>query len=111
MEIDFETEKHQRLVNDYQALCKRFNKTKGVNTAEKILITLNALFAADSLADVPPGFRPHPLQGTRKGSFAVDVDKKFRMIFKPDPSDTSFRIDNYKSIKKIIILEIYTDYH
>lgn len=111
MEIKFEIEKHERLVNDYQALCKRFNKIKGINTADKILLTLNALSAADSLADVPPGFRPHPLTAQHKGCFAVDVDKKFRIVFKPDPSDVLFRIDNFKSIKKIIILEIYTDYH
>jgi len=112
MEIEFESEKHEKLVNDHEALSKRYNKKKGVDSASDILATLNVLKAANTLADVPPSYRPHPLKGEYKGAFAVDVDKVNRVIFKPNHAgDPDFRIDNPKSIKKITVIEIFKDYH
>ncbi len=50
--------------------------------------------------------------GSLKGCFAVDVDKVNRIIFKPNhEGDPEYRIDNYKSIKNITIIEIFKDYH
>jgi mRNA-degrading endonuclease YafQ of YafQ-DinJ toxin-antitoxin module len=86
MQINFDNPKHERLVNDYVALAKHFNKRKGVDSALEILTTLDVLQAADSLADVPPSFRPHPLKGIYKGAFAVNVNKLMRNIFKPNHS-------------------------
>ncbi len=112
MEIDFDNPKHEQLVNDYKALSKRYNKKKGVDSASAIIATMDVLKAANTLAEVPPSYRPHPLKGEYKGTFAVDVDKKNRVIFKPNhDGDPEFRIDNPKSIKKITIIEIFKDYH
>jgi mRNA-degrading endonuclease YafQ of YafQ-DinJ toxin-antitoxin module len=112
MKIEFDNPKHEKLVNDFDALCKRFNKKKGVDHASDILMTLDTLVAANTLADVPPSYRPHPLKGTYKGYFAVDVDDIHRIIFKPDhDGDPEYRIDKYKSIKNILIIEIFEDYH
>lgn len=112
MKIEFESSKHEKLVNNIEALRKKFNKTRGVDTAIDIIEALNILNAAESMVDIPNSFRPHPLQGSFKGCFAIDVDKKNRIIFKPNhPNDINFRIDNYSSIKNIIIIEIYKDYH
>lgn len=112
MNIEFDNPKHERLVNDHDALSRRFNKKKGIDSASNILNTLNVLQAANSLADVPHSYRPHPLKVGYKGCFAVDVDKVHRVIFKPNhDGDPDFRIDNYKSIKNITIVEIFKDYH
>ena len=83
MNLEFDNPKHEKLVNDFDALKKRYNKKKGTDCASHILETLNVLQAAPALADVPPSFRPHPLKAEHKGAFAVDVDDKHRIIFKP----------------------------
>ena len=111
MDLKFEKPKHEILINDFDALSKKYNK-KGQNHAEDILATVTALYAAPTLYDVPRAFRPHPLRGTYKGCFAVDVTDTHRVIFRPDEStNPEYRIDDYKSISQIMILEIFTDYH
>lgn len=113
MIIEFAKSKHERLVNDFGSLCKKVND-KGEDNASEIIVTLNILKAADTLYDVPRSYRPHPLKGVYKGCFAVDVTKKHRVIFKPNHSqdeNPEFRIDNFKSIKSIIVIEIFKDYH
>ena len=111
MIITFQKPKHEQLANNNDLLCKNYNK-KGVGYAEDIRIVLDVLCAAETLYDVPPAFRPHPLQGNNKGCFAVNIDKKHRLVFEPDHAgDPGFRIDNYRTIKKIRILELFTDYH
>lgn len=111
MKIEFDNPKHEALVNNYGALCKRYNK-KGIDYAINIMDTINVLYAADTLFDVPHSYRPHPLKGEYKGFFAVDIDDIYRVIFKPNhDGDPDYRIDNYKSIKSIKIIEIFKDYH
>ena len=111
MEISFDDPKHEKLANDFRALSKKYDK-KGRKVAEEIIATLDVLRAANSLFDVPRAYRPHPLKGNYKGYFAVDVTKTHRVIFRPNhKDDPNFRIDNYKSIVSIDIVEIYTDYH
>ena len=111
MKLEFDNPKHEYLVNNYEALCSKFNK-KGIDNATDILATMDVLKAADTLFDVPHSFRPHPLTAEYKGYFGVDVTQKHRVIFKPNhDGDPEFRIDNYKTIKSIIIIEIFKDYH
>jgi len=111
MKVDFDNPKHEALVNKYDALCKRYNK-KGINCAMDILDTINVLHVAGTLFDVPHTYHPHPLHGEYKGCFAVNVDSKNRVIFRPNHTgDPSFRIDNFKSIKAILIIEIFKNYH
>jgi plasmid maintenance system killer protein len=111
MDIAFENPSHERLVNDYDALSRKFDRRHG-GAADDILVAMNVLAAAPSLADVPRTFHPHPLKGDRKGTFAVDVNKTHRVIFRPDhDGDEHFRIDNYKTITSIRIIEIFKDYH
>ena len=111
MKIRFDDPKHEKLANDYEALSKRYNK-RGQRDADEIIATIDVLRAAMSLFEVPPGFRPHPLKADYKGCFAVDVTNTHRVIFKPDhKDDPNFRIDNYKSITAIVIIEIFKNYH
>ena len=111
MRISFDNPKHEALVTNFDALVRRYNR-KGADNATEILATLEVLRGADSMADIPRGYRPHPLKVEYKGWFAVHVTKKERMIFKPAPNgDPNYRIDNPKSIKSISIIEIFKDYH
>jgi len=111
MNISFENPRHERLANNFDVLSKKYNK-KGQRIAEEIRTTLDALAAADSLADIPPGFRPHPLGAQYKGHFAVNVTHTHRILFRPNhPDDPNYRIDNPKTITSIIIVEIYINYH
>lgn len=111
MEISFDNPKHELLINNYDSLCRKYD-TREINYATEILDTVNVLYAADALSDVPPSYRPHPLHGEYKGCFAVNIDKKYRVIFRPNHNgDDNFRIDNHKSIKKISIIEIFKNYH
>lgn len=111
MDIAFDNPKHEALANDSSALCRKFDK-KGSGYGDDILATLDILKAAPTLASIPHSFRPHPLQGSYKGCFAVNVTKKFRIIFRPNhDDDPCFRIDTPDSISSIIIIELFIDYH
>lgn len=111
MKITFENPRHEILVNDYDLLCKKYNK-HDANYADSIISTMDILAAADTLFEIPSTFHPHPLKGEYKGSFAVNVTNKYRIIFKPNNTDDhNYRIDNYRNIKAILIIEIFKDYH
>lgn len=111
MKLAFDNPKHEALVNNYEALARRYN-SKCDDFATDIIATIDVLRAAECLAEVPRAYRPHPLKGEYKGGFAVDVTKKHRIIFKPTHNgDPDYRIDNFKSIKSISIVEIFIDYH
>ncbi|RKX24615.1 MAG: Killer protein [Candidatus Zixiibacteriota bacterium] len=50
---------------------------------KKLRMRLVALDTATSIEDMDvPGFRLHPLKGKRKGLWAIDVSKNWRIIFK-----------------------------
>ena len=88
-------------------------RKKAPCTADEVLETLDGLAAADTLFDLPDvPFHPHPLSGKLKGSFSVWINKKARIIFRPDHADDpAFRIDNPKTIKRIVVDELCIDYH
>ena len=55
-------------------------KHKGL---KKLRIQLTALNTATCLEDMDlPGYRLHPLKGNRKGLWAIDVSKNWRVVFR-----------------------------
>ena len=72
---------------------KRFfesGDTRGLNPANvpKIRRILARLQAATNLRDLDaPGLRLHPLKGSRRGSWAVAVDRNWRITFRFDGRD------------------------
>lgn len=59
--------------------------TAGIQTVHKLKLRmrLTALDTAISIKDVDlPGFRLHPLKGDKKGLWAIDVSKNWRIVFK-----------------------------
>jgi proteic killer suppression protein len=50
---------------------------------QKLRIRLTALSTATIIEDMDlPGFRLHPLKGDKKGLWAIDVSKNWRIVFK-----------------------------
>ncbi len=61
--------------------------TRGLNpnNVPKIRRILARLHAATSVRDLDaPGLRLHPLKGSRKGQWAVEVDRNWRITFSFD---------------------------
>ncbi len=93
---------------------------KSLCATDDVMRTLDKLAAAPSCFDLPPSIHPHPLDGNMKGCFAVDIKVKggggrgkYRMVFEPVQvdGDPELRLDNYKTIKSIVIKELCIDYH
>jgi proteic killer suppression protein len=79
MEITFSDE-------DLQALCLHSRiavKQLGQPCARKLQSRLADLDAASCVAELIAG-RPHPLKGARRGEFAVDLYRGFRLVFAPN---------------------------
>jgi plasmid maintenance system killer protein len=86
----------------------------GAAMANKILLRLEALRAAESLADFwPPKSGPercHELIGDLAGMFSVDVKQPYRLLFKPIeeavPDDRADEKKRWESITSIDVLAI-----
>jgi len=108
MEVYYESARDEKLFNSE----KRIRKT-WPNLAEKIKNRIAALRAAETLNDVStlPPLRCHLLTGDKTGCFAVNIDEKYRLVFKPLEYDEapSGGIDK-KTVKKITVLGV-TNYH
>lgn len=107
MDISISDKRLRKVAKD-PAACQR---EYGVNMAKKIALRLAALYAADSLADFwPPKSGPercHELKGDRKGTFSVDLNQPYRLLFQatkqPNVADEQQR---WKSITSIDITAI-----
>jgi proteic killer suppression protein len=72
--------KHKRLRKFYET-----GNKAGIKSShnKKLRIQLTALNTATCIEDMDlPGFRLHPLKGNRKGFWAIDVSKNWRIVFK-----------------------------
>jgi proteic killer suppression protein len=102
------SDKRLRKVIDDNAACRR---QYGENMAKKLALRLASLRAAESLAAFwPPNSGPercHELKGDRKGTFSVDLNQPFRLLFQatkePSVADGEIR---WKSITSIDITSI-----
>ena len=72
--------KHKRLRKFYET-----GNKAGIKSShnKKLRIQLTALNTATCIEDMDlPGFRLHTLKGNRKGLWAIDVSKNWRIVFK-----------------------------
>jgi plasmid maintenance system killer protein len=110
MEIFASDRKLQRALLDE----KTRQRTFGTDTAKKLAVRLTALEAADCLADFwPPKSGPercHELLGDLTGTFSIDLNQPYRLLFQPvesnPPSDGTEELTRWKSIKAIDIVGI-----
>ena len=119
MKVEFANDKHANMVNEYpddNALVKYINKKRCPAAPEDVLNTLDMLYAASTVADLPPMLNYHLLKENRSGTAAVDIRVEgqggrgvWRMVFTPISSCND--INKQKSIENIIINELIEDYH
>jgi proteic killer suppression protein len=111
MDIMFKNQSLANLINSEKALRKKFGEICG----RKVMHRMAVLSAAPCLADVPiqTPERCHMLTGDRKGEFAVEVYKQYRITFIPNhdpiPAKEDGGIDLTK-VTAIVILNV-EDYH
>jgi plasmid maintenance system killer protein len=94
-----------------EAVCQ---KQYGRDMTKKIMMRMNELRAAKSLADFwPPNSGPercHELIGDRAGTFSVNVKQPYRLLFEPiEENPPKDRLDERKrwgEITKIVIVAI-----
>ena len=108
MEISFANE-------TVEALCgqaKRATKALGAESAKKLQRRMTEMFNAENVLELVAG-HPHPLQGARAGTFALDLHGGKRLVFKPTlqppPTKKDGGID-WASVTKVTITEL-GDYH
>ena len=107
MEISISDKRLRKVANDPAARQREY----GVNMSKKIALRLAGLYAADSLTDFwPPNSGPercHELKGDRKGTFSVDLNQPYRLLFQatkePNVADEQER---WKSITSIDVTAI-----
>jgi len=109
MDISISDKRLRKAAND-PAACQR---EYGLNMAKKIALRLVGLRAADSLSDFwPPKSGPercHELKGDRKGTFSMDLNQPYRLLFeasKPPAEEVTDEQQRWKSITSIDITAI-----
>lgn len=109
MDIFISDRRLQKAAQD-AAACRR---QYGVGMAKKLALRLASLRAAESLADFwPPKSGPercHELKGDLKGTFSVDLNQPYRLLFRPtkEPAgDVADEQQRWKSITAIDIVAI-----
>jgi plasmid maintenance system killer protein len=110
MEIHVSNKKLRADLEEEGARRRRY----GTDMAKKLALRLNALQAADTLADFwPPNSGPercHELKGDLAGTFSVDLKHPHRLLFRPfevkPPEDRSDELTRWKSITAIDIVAI-----
>ena len=109
MELTYKTKKLENLCEnaDYN---RELQRLYGSEVAKKLPQRINELKAFDSVNDIPVTlpFRRHKLEGKRKDEFAVNINKEFRIIFRP--YDSNIEIVDLRVIKNIEIMEVSKHY-
>lgn len=102
MKISYDSKIKKKLL-DNSTVKKHFGKL-----ADKIIIRISLLTAADNLGDIPnlPPTRRHKLVGNYANCWGIEIEKNWRMIIQP----ISLGLNDPKDIKEIIIIDI-VDYH
>jgi plasmid maintenance system killer protein len=106
MELSISDKRLRKVAHD-PAACQR---EYGVNVSRKIALRLAALGAADSLADFwPPKSGPerwHELRGERRGTFSVDLNQPYRLLFRADEPPAEDVLDEQQRWRAITSIDI-----
>ncbi len=111
MNISFNTKKLAKIFNSRREIIKEYGEVRG----KAIIGRMGVLLAANCLEDVPPVPPPrrHELRENRKGQFAVDITKNYRLVFVPNNDPLPQNKDGGLDLKKITDVKILgvEDYH
>ena len=110
MDIVFGNNKLRKSFGSDAAIQKEYGRQ-----AKVIKVRMAILRNAKNLADVPTSNpeRCHQLKADRKGQFAVNLKKSYRLIFEPDHEPIPRKDDggiDLEKVTKIKIIEV-VDYH
>ncbi len=105
MEVSFRTTKIQKLCEDSKKLAVKYGNIQAALIVQRI----NELKSADNLYDLSklPQIRLHPLKGTLKGLFSLDIKHPYRIYVEPQNGD----VDELKTITEVKIDRIYFNPH
>lgn len=82
--IKYRKSKDEKLCTDF----KKAKKDLGPKVADKLHSLINVFESASNLMDIKsiPMYHLHPLEGNRKGQFAIDLGRKlgYRLIIIPE---------------------------
>ena len=111
MEISFQ---NRRLEREFRT-ARDIQRNYGLRMARTIMVRVDALANADSLAEIPhtPPERLHQLEGERHGQYAIDLVHPSRLVFRIANDPIPLRADggiDLEQVTAIIITEI-VDYH
>lgn len=110
MRIEFATRRLQRQLTTPHEIAKAYG-----DRAKRLMMRLDLLRAADTLADVPaaPPSRRHELEGNHEGCFAVDITGNWRLVFRPDHDPVATLEDGGVDLSAItaVVIEAIEDYH
>lgn len=100
MELRYKNNKLRKLLEDINALLRKYGKRQ----ASEIVTRLGELLAAESLADIfaVPQARTHWLEGPWKGHFSVDIVHPYRIYVLPENGNRS----DPKTITIVCVIEI-----
>jgi plasmid maintenance system killer protein len=110
MKVSFSNKKLKREIEDDAERIKRY----GLVMAKKIKLRMDALKAANFLADFLPSYsgpeRCHELKENLAGTFSMDVKQPYRLLFwpvnMPDDIDTVDEEKRWQAIKEVEIQKI-----
>lgn len=109
MELTYKNEELKRLCED-TSYNKKLAREYGSDVAKKLPKRIKQIKAFPSVGDIPvcPPFRRHKLGGNRKETFAVDINKQYRIIFRN--KNNKIIVEDLKKISNIEILEVSKHY-
>ena len=109
LELTYKNEELKRLCEDasYQ---KKLIKDYGKEVAKKLPQRIKQLKSMPTVADIPTSlpFKRHKLNGDRKETMAVNVNKQYRIIFKD--KNNKIIVEDLRKIDSIEILEVSKHY-
>lgn len=104
MDIQYKNIRLKKKLNDFEILKREYEE----KIAKKILIRLTELQAAENLEIMttgPPHFR-HRLEGKRRGQFAIDITRKYKIIIEPMNGE----LERLYTVTGIKIIEVSNHY-
>lgn len=115
IDIKYRRKKDERICTDF----RRAKKEVGDKVADKLHSLINFIESAENLIDIKnvPTYQLHPLEGKRKGQFAIDLGRKlgWRLIIIPlDNDGKEWEISDvnalYKFTSIILVWEVSNHY-
>ena len=111
MEITFQSNKLQKIFSSPSSLLRSY----GVDRGKAIKRRISFIRSAQNLAEIPsePPTRRHQLLGEKKGQFALDISKNYRLVFEPNHKPLPKNKDGGLDLTRITSIKILRveDYH